>query len=550
MKKIAWIILETLIIIISIITITSIYSNNSRINRVVEDIKNTYNDVLSNSCFYVLTLSNGHEMPHVAYSEDIGLFKRAWLQYSDIDINNCYIKIDVAYNKKEIQKENFKDYIISGMDNRLCKNILINEKFVLLNSEINFNNLVNFRNKELNDKAVSSYIKRRDDVDIGNITKIEFFDSYSSFMDNDSKIYHLSSKDKNFHIREEALNTDEIQLALNSSKNMLFKMLKENGEFVYGYNIIDNTEYKDYNILRHSLAIWSLVRNFELDELEKAKVEKAIEYLISTIVYKDDCAFVVEEVANYSKIKLGANGVALTALCEYMNKYDSKKYIEIATKIGNGIIYCQNEDGSFNHLFNPKTFDIDTKFYTILYDGEATLGLCKLYSLTNEEKYYNSAKKAMDYFIKNDFTNYNDHWMSYASNEFTKIDNDEKYIEFAIKNVADNIDKLKYQNSTHHASFEQLFECYELYKRALANGIHLEIMDSFSLKELEELIQYRTELEYGAIMLPESAIYTKEPSKYMNIFYLRNDLSVKIDDIAHYINAFTKLESFTKVYSS
>lgn len=547
MKKIALIFLLIIIAILFVIFMPQ-KSSESRLMRVVKDLNNTYKDLKQYASIYVLTLSNGQDMPHVVWTDDLDSFDEIIKEYKDINTEDCYIKIDIGFNKKEVTKEELKLYIISGMDNRFVKNILINDKYVLLNSDINYNGLLDFKDKSIKEEMVSSYIYKRDNIKIDAIEKIEIFDTCSSFMDQGSNIYHLYHSNKSFHIRKEKLTSDDILLALNTSKNMLFNMLLDDGKFVYGYDIINNTEYKDYNILRHGLAIWSLLKNYKLDENEKSKVEKAIDYLISQIVFNEDCAFVVEESAKGSEIKLGANGVALTAFCEYMNKYDSDKYKDIAIKIGTGILYCQNDDGSFNHIINPETFEVDSTFRTVLYDGEATLGLCKLYELTKDERYYNSAKLSMDYFIQNDYNSYNDHWMSYAANAFSQIDDDVKYIDFGIRNVAVNIDKLKYDNSTHHASYEQLFECYDLYKRALKNDIHLEIMDSFSIEDLEELIDYRTSLEWGSIMLPESAIYTKEPSKYMNIFYLRNDLSVRIDDLAHYINAFVCLANFENTH--
>ena len=41
--------------------------------------------------------------------------------------------------------------------------------------------------------------------------------------------------------------------------------------------------------------------------------------------------------------------------------------------------------------------------------------------------------------------------------------------------------------------------------------------------------------------VPEAAMYTKNPQRYMYLFYLKNELETKIDDLGHYINAFKML---------
>ena len=514
---------------------------DARIDILIDDVKSNYSDLISDNSIYVISLSDGQSMIKEFFNKDINIVRNEAFGYLKKNHEVKYIKLDIGYN---IAKGDLSYYIKNSLVDRFNKNLIINDSITLLNSEINYNNLLDYKKKSVNEKKMIEYILKRDDVNIKEIIKIETFDSASSFLDSDSKIYHLDSKEKNFHIRKEELGVDYIQLVLEESKDFLINMIDENGKFIYGYDITLDKELGEYNILRHSLAIWALLKNYELTDYEKGKVDKSIEYLISKMVYYGECAFVVEECPGFSEIKLGANGVALTALCEYMKKYKTDKYIELAKQIGNGIIYCQNENGSFIHVLNLETFDKKADYRTILYDGEAVLGLCSLYSLVNDNKYYESATLSVEYFIDNNYYVHNDHWISYAFNAYTKLNKDEKYLSFALKNVWNNYEDLKYENSTHHASFEQLFECYDTYCMIKENDIELDIMKDFPIEKLKILIDYRKELEYGAIMLPESFIYTKNPARYCNIFYLRNNLTVQIDDLAHYINAFSKLNSY------
>ena len=124
-------------------------------------------------------------------------------------------------------------------------------------------------------------------------------------------------------------------------------------------------------------------------------------------------------------------------LCEYKIAFNDNKYNEYANKIANGILLFQKEDGSLNHVLNM-SFKLKDKYRTTYYDGEAAYSLLKYYGISNNKKYYRSAKKIVDMFIKKNYTKYSDQWVSYSLNEFLKYDSSDKYVKFALDNYSNN----------------------------------------------------------------------------------------------------------------
>ena len=78
----------------------------------------------------------------------------------------------------------------------------------------------------------------------------------------------------------------------------------------------------------------------------------------------------------------------------------------------------QHEDGSYSHLWSLD-YKVISEFVTVFYDGEATFALARTYSLTMDKKYLDGAEKAVQMFIREDYTKYRDHRVSYALNEVT-----------------------------------------------------------------------------------------------------------------------------------
>ena len=108
-----------------------------------------------------------------------------------------------------------------------------------------------------------------------------------------------------------------------------------------------------------------------------------------------------------------------------MEAFQNETYVEVCKALGEGILSQQDQEtGAYYHVLNSD-FTQKEETRTVYYDGEATFALCRLYGLTEEERWLEGARRAIDHFIQEDYTQYIDHWVAYSVNEFTKYRPDE-----------------------------------------------------------------------------------------------------------------------------
>ena len=162
-----------------------------------------------------------------------------------------------------------------------------------------------------------------------------------------------------------------------------------------------------------------------------------------------------------------------------------------------------------------------------------------------------AAEKSTKFFINNNYTQYNDHWISYAVNELTKYKNNKEYFEFGLKNLIDNISMISGKDYTSHINFEMLNQCYELYNRILENNIDIEATKDFSLADLKKIINTRANFQLNSYFYPEIAMFFNNPQKYCNTFFIRqNGFRIRIDDIQHSIlGYYYYLKNFNTIYN-
>ena len=77
---------------------------------------------------------------------------------------------------------------------------------------------------------------------------------------------------------------------------------------------------------------------------------------------------------------------------------------------------------------------------------EAAFALLRLYQVDGDENWLNLVKHLFEKFIKQNYWKYHDHWLSYCTNELVKLNHEEKYYIFGMKNAAGHLDYIKQGN--------------------------------------------------------------------------------------------------------
>ena len=358
------------------------------------------------------------------------------------------------------------------------------------------------------------------------------------FCDENDDVYTLISEGADTGRREVSeIDAAYAEHVIDTASSFLMNQVKEDGTFVYGIKPQFDEEIDTYNILRHSGTIWSLICRYRMfpDEELKKQIESTIDYMISQIRYDDTGAAYLHEAKDF-EFKLGGNGIAIVALTEYMDVFQDEKYREVSEALGEGILKQQDpEDGSYWHVLN-NDFSKGEDFRTVYYDGECTFALARLYSLTGEQKWLDSACRAIDHFIAEDYTQYRDHWVAYSLNEVTKYVDRQEYYDFALANAVNNYERIMGRIRTYPTNLELLIASFETWQRMVDKGLDT---GDFDVQELLYVIDARVNRQLSGYFYPEMAMYMQNPARITGSFMMRNDkFRVRIDDVQHNIGGF------------
>ena len=454
-----------------------------------------------------------------------------------------WVKADFINSCSIIGREELCDDIRAGREFFFKSGVSFDAGFetALLEAQLNCCGLINYKNGTINENAIKSYLKDND-IELATIpdTLIRFT-TVGYICDENKKLYKLYTDEENYGRRIlSELTKEDIRKVIETSSWFLSACVKEDGKFDYGINPVNDFHFVTYNILRHTGTIWSLIMQYDTTKDKKLlpKIESTIGFLLQNIEYSDsEHAHLVERKAD--EIKLGGNAVAVITLSTYAAIFETDKYNELISKLANSILSMQEEDGSYYHVLSFPGFERKERDRIVYYDGEATFALARAYSITHDKRYLESAEKALDYFIENDYTRFCDHWIAYSVNEVTMYDPQEKYLNFGLKNANDNLNKMFNQDTTFHTFLELLMAAFELYERIKEKKIYVSYMQKFNFEAFIRTIYRRAHYMLGGYLYPEIAMYMKVPSSVVYTFCVRHDsYRIRIDDVQHYIGGY------------
>ena len=371
---------------------------------------------------------------------------------------------------------------------------------------------------------------------------ITIFTTRCFFCGEDNVIHELYSDNMDFGRRRIDLVDDKvINEVITGASEYLVGLIDDNGKFTYGYFPIFGAKMTNYNTVRHTSTLWSILNLYRMSGDEKLipKLEKAIGFLSDYIELKDEeTAYLVEKDVN--EIKLGGNGVAIIMYTEYMDVFKTDKYVDIVKKLANGILALQNpETGKYFHVLNYPDYSQKEEHRIVYYDGEATFALSRAYSFTKEQKYLDGAKAAIEYFIRENYIIHRDHWVAYSLLEVTKYDDNVSFYEFALRNVEENLKGVYYRETSFHTYLELLMTGWQTYQRALRDGIDSDYIRDFDPTYFAQTIYHRARHMLNGYFYPEYAMYMKFPETIMGAFHVRHhNYRVRIDDVQHFIGGY------------
>lgn len=447
-----------------------------------------------------------------------------------------WVKVDIAYLSENVTVDDFNAALDNTRAGFLRYGVSFDSRFetALLEAELNSAAIYDYENNAIDLTALNQYLKSAGRKTLSSLPEnLIAFKAFGWLCDENNNIYTLESSRLNAGRRiVDPLDDSATELLVADATDYLIRQITEDGSFVYGYSPCFGKELSSYNILRHAGTLWALAcryRTSPSEELE-AVIRSAVDYLRSQVVTNGDCAYIFEEKSD--EIKLGGCGLAIIALTECADLFPDLELTEVCRALGRGILSLMDlETGEFWHVLNPD-FSRKEEFRTVYYDGEATFALCRLYGLTREQQWLDAARISADHFIAADYTQYGDHWVSYAMNELTKYITDEPdYFVFALYNAQRNLQDICDRETAGPTDFELLMVTFMLYVRMTQSGF---TVDGFDIASLLLAIRQRADAQLDAFFFPELAMYMQQPQQILGAFMARNDsFRTRIDDVQH-----------------
>lgn len=467
---------------------------------------------------------------------------KSFIMQNDIDV--LWLKADFINYSKIVSYKNFLAGVRDSREYFFKKGISFDVDFdtALLEAQLNCGGLLDYKSWQLNVAKVRDHFKEAgNDRFVSIPDNVIEFTTVGYICEDDMSTYKLYPDEENYGRRVAGeLTKEDIGRVIKQSSVYLANAIDENGRFDYGVNPVTDFHFITYNILRHAGTIWSVIMQYDTthDEALVPKIESAIGYMLDSIESPDeDHAYLIERKAD--EVKLGGNAVVIITLSTYMKVFKSDKYKELIRKIANSILDSQEADGSYYHVLSYPDYKRKERDRIVYYDGEATFALARAYSVTGDERFLNAAKKALDYFIDNDYTRFCDHWIAYSVNEVTMYDPQEKYLNFGLRNANENLTRIFNQDTTFHTFLELLMAAYELYMRVIDNKLKASYMQKFNKEAFIRTIYKRAHYMLNGYLYPEFAMYMKNPLGIAETFCVRHDsYRIRIDDVQHYIGGY------------
>jgi len=473
--------------------------------------------------------------------------------------NTVWVKVDVVdsvqeINVLDINKRMREVYFANFYRNGLAFDS--DFKTAFLEAEVNGNKMlqyysegevrrndIGYQSNRVSLENVNAYLQRYyKRAPIRQIPERLFeFTARSFFCDENNTIYDLYSSGQDTGRRVIHETTGEvIRETITKASRYLESIMLPDGRFVYGYFPMFGNNIDTYNIVRHASTLWSLVNLYRMtgDDRVLPKLDAAVDYMITQIEYSDkDTAYLVEH--NVNEVKLGAQGVAIIMLTEYMSVLETDKYAELVRCLANGVIKMQNPDGTFIHVLEYPSYEMKETFRIIYYDGEAVFGLTRAYSLLKDEKYLQAAKAGVENFIEKNYVIHRDHWVAYSMNEITQYLPDPRYFEFAMRNVWENLEEIYNRGTSYHTYLELLMISWQTLERLLESGQEIPYMSQFSIERFAQTIYRRARHMLNGFFYPEYAMYMKQPQQILDSFMVRHhNYRTRIDDVQHFIGGY------------
>ncbi len=458
-------------------------------------------------------------------------------------LDPIWVKADVLFYSERVPADKLSQRL-ENSKNKSCRyGLSLDESFstALLEEELNAAGIYDYDKARVDIAYLNEYLTRagRDRVETLPEEYI-IFRCFGWLCDEALRVYPLKAESLNAGRRGvDALDGSYALGLVNSGTRYILKQQQADGSFSRSsYPAFDEAE-NDYNMYAQARAISALLDRYELEQSQELHdaITRGIDRLLADMVYpegKEDIAYLLD--AERGEIRLQDSAHAITVLCQYTEAFASEDRLESARHLGKGILsMIDPEMDQFVHVLHSD-FTIKEAQRDLAYDGVSAYALCRLYSLTGERPWLTAAEDAVSVFMRKDYAQYKDPWVSYAVVELTKyVYDNPNYFAFGLRNAMANLDAIYEDEAVKPEYLELLLVCFELYDKLVTAGA---TVDGFDMLATMDTVYHRAERILEGYFFPEFAMYMQAPQNVLGAFMNRQeDFRIYVDEVADHVDA-------------
>jgi hypothetical protein len=255
---------------------------------------------------------------------------------------------------------------------------------------------------------------------------------------------HLLAVTRGMVVHPAEVTPEALVAAVRDGADYLARIMNDQGRYVYMYHPIDDRDDASYGWLRHAGATYALLEAYEElgNPLYLTKAERALAYLEAhLLVDPAKQGKYVVDTNDEEQQKAGGAGLALIAFAKHASVTGKRTELETMRALARSIMGQQYADGHFrsNADLESEGGPARKKKEPVYYQGEAALGLLRLYAVDPQPSYVDAARRAADWVVNvrdEDVSQDNqehDHWISYVFNDLYRVAKNDAYVEHAYK---------------------------------------------------------------------------------------------------------------------
>ena len=507
------------------------------------------------------SVSDGSQRAHVVHAR-AAEFETAWREGSGIiarwvrenGIVSPWLRIDWVEGASPIDWAQFKAQLAAVKRNYFRLGLAFDKNFetAFTEQELNANAMlyadstiahavVNMRNFESYSQA---RFARTLMLDLPADQPVYLLATVGVFCQPDCVVHKLVGTGLDAGRRQAPALTPQSALELvRSGASYLARQVQADGRFAYGYFPCFDRRIPTSDPTRHPSVLHAMIEAWELTREDKLRtaIDRALDHLSNWLIrgYRladgSEAAFLVEA---GEEIKLSGTAACVLALAKYCEATDTRHWLPLLEKLALGLVAMQDADtGRFNHVLHAADLTVKQASRAAYYDGEAALGLMRLYGLTRDARWLAAVEKAFEHFIASQHWQAHDHGLSCCVNELTRWSPQEKYFRFGLQNVAGYLDFVLDRKTAFPTLLELMLAAQQMLQRLEGMPAMRHLLEELDTEKFHRALEYRAHYLLNGFFWPEMAMYFRRPSTVVGSFFTRHHaFRVRVDDVAQYVS--------------